>query len=1405
MYVKRIPKIIQEKLKARERALSFSSTSTFGQEKDDGSLDIKDIGTRSVFVRMCSNKLSVPNILISGGELSNAGDLKFGVELGLQQDLNGLYNQTSDRSGKNYGGRPIPGIKNIEVGYKGSYKAIREAKVSWVVGSIADLERLTPYFLTVGKTVALDWGWVNPKASSFADMFNGETPFITFNDGKFNVNPDIFNNPFYKIQRAGGDYDALAGKISNFEMQLRQDGGFDCTTTVTAIGSFLFQKPIDKPSNQITIEDIGTDISQKKVAYDTDNIINTLINLKGILLTNVFGLKADVLNSNNKNSEDINTYLTKKQRSGINGNHIYWAKKDGFAVDNAANPQVLWMNNVRTEDSGASRGIETHIFVKWGYFEDQILNRYISVKGGKDNDIKMTMRSIDTVLDAEGLPVLVDDKIKEERSRGKEKLEEDSKKKKAAVNTFYGGQTITVESGDSLSSIASKYQIELSEILEINDIPNPNSISVGQQILLPTSAIIPPEDLPSDYFQQLERSSQSTVYNPNESSFNYTPPNTSSDEEVYSEGSNSYNVDDFYDEKTNFRGLKDLNKTGKFLKTPTLIKNKKNLLKPKDIFKFFSVELLPDKSHIPLREDEHKLLKKLSELKDSQFTKPGDVNSGRLRYMWVNIKEIQSAFGITYSKDNVGTKPDKINPPKTLENGVKNLLSQLNKNFYDFWNFEIAVDTYDPSNIKVFDKKMVDLSTDNIAYSKYKPDSHKIDTLGIYKFPSFKAGSIVKNQNLSFKIPDAMAITIMFGSNKEEKRNQSTNLHNNPEIMKLFALDKDKEGEGKVWADRYLDKIKSANVPTSEKNRFVNVGSQNTNHNSLIVENEGVTIQPQDWWDQWTGENTVDPKIGTDYDVKALRKFEVINDNVVLLRELTHNLENQNMMKDGQRTFGSAPTGNFNTTELISTYTAAQPFTTVEISTKPDDLVLYRRDGVIKSEVEKVLRNRLSGGVSVDKVDTIKVDTIIPAELSLEVDGIGGLQPGDICQTDYIQPKYNINFYKDDKQFGPFTYFQIVGINQKVDSTGWTTEVETKMRINHIPDVHDLQVGVDDEVQEEVRIDDKLPLGEYPENRILPDEEEIEDVTLDKLDFDDFTNWESPLPKVPEVHPEVEKILNTGTTNIPTKAGTFKIGSFEEFVDTENLRANTSNQILLPKLSSGLGDLVQKGSTYNNLQLKKKFELFPPVNKPYVRVPTNDEDENIDDEIAALGPIEPIPEDDYSNWKEPPQPVTAPPQEGLNLPESMPVTIIDKKAEEIKSKDVRTKKSSGAAPRIKSTYTGDYWQNDLYLYNPPHKPEWRPIFEWADGSRRHYDVLRDDDGNVIEKATSTIRAARDFDERQNYWDDNIEAPNEGGKSRLAHKGAYNPRATFKKSSTKRQSDNEFLDGEFGDYYSSLGF
>ena len=45
--------------------------------------------------------------------------------------------------------------------------------------------------------------------------------------------------------------------------------------------------------------------------------------------------------------------------------------------------------------------------------------------------------------------------------------------------------TYIVQDGDSLYSIAVKFQLELAEIVELNDLADPNDITVGQELLLP--------------------------------------------------------------------------------------------------------------------------------------------------------------------------------------------------------------------------------------------------------------------------------------------------------------------------------------------------------------------------------------------------------------------------------------------------------------------------------------------------------------------------------------------------------------------------------------------------------------------------------------------------------------------------------------------------------------------------------------------------------------------------------------------------------------------------------------------------------------------------------------------------------------------------------------------------------
>ena len=1401
MYTKTVTKIIQEKLKAKENALSWR-INNFG-DYDEGTVKPKDINSRTTFVRMCSNKLSVPNIVISGGELDEDASQKFGLEKNVLNQFFGLYQNQKDDSGKEYGARPIAGIKNIEVNYKGSFKAIREATVNWVVSSVADLERMTPYFLTVGKTIALDWGWVNPNVKTYHEMFNGQDPFITFRDGQFEVDQNIFTNPQYKIQSAGGDYDALAGKISNFEMTLRQDGGFDCITKVTAIGAALFQKPIDKPSNQIQYEpkkDDNEDGEKEKVAYDSNNIINAIINLRSIILSKKFGVDTNkVVTKNSGRMFDQRKSLTENP---IPNKTLHADRDHGIAVDNINNPQVLWtVRKTNNPDSkalvaGDSKILKEDIFVKWGWMEDQLLNRYVALKGGGGDGagVKMTIRSIDTVLDDNNLPI----KLTEDKA---EELNVDYGDVSYDAGTgFYEGDSLSVpetnsyqvKAGDSLSKIADKLGVDINQLVQTNLnklLPMDSAGDEDTEIYAygPEDSVGVPEDFDPNNPSGIVVGNQ-FISSQNYGDLNLQPGQvllfTPIKAVVEGDAEKSIVIGnvEIEDEKTQFRGLGKIANKGNFLKTPTVIKNVKKFLKPIKPFSFFSTELLPTLEEIygnrdyratkPSQSPFIPFYNKLTSMKDNQFTKPGDNGLGRLRYMWVNIKEIQKAFGITIEPD--GSTPTNVSPPGTLEKGLKNLLSQLNRNFYDFWEFELTVDPYDSTNIKVMDKKVTDLSGASLNYTKFNPNGYQvIGKEGIYKFPAFKVGSMVKNQNLSFKIPDSMAITILYGSNKEEKENESSNAFNNPDIMKIFGGDKRKTNDNKdVWSDKFLADANTPAVSKDESGKvFTSVGSQDSNHNSKISQGYGIDIQSEDIKKEWIADNKVEDK-NPDLNQKVKQRFQIINDNIVFQQE-TFKLEG------GSKGTYNNSQGSYINAKAATKVIDVGNFETVSWS---EAVSLYKKDVFVqglglelKPEVQRVIRNRLTGGVKIGKgeIKELKVDSLIPAELTLEIDGIGGMVPGDVVQTEYIQPKYNINFYKDEVDYGPFTYFQVVGLSQKVDAGGWTTELRTLMRINHIPDIQDIKVG-DQPGESKVQKDYIPPEPSRPSIPVPTDDEDIaDDVTLDDLDFDDFEDWQEPLPPPPTVSQGVVDILNKGKVNIATKSQTFGLGStgtLEEFIATENLRKNTSNQILMPKMSkrdnvSYGRNFIQEGSTYSNLQLgnqgfKLNIEAYEQApRRPRIPVPTDDED--IADDVT----LDVLEFDEFDPWEAPPKPITM-----KKLPEE---SVEDRiKQTEIKN-PIQTKKELVFVKR-ESTYKGSYWQNDKYLYVSPHHPEWRPIFQFKDGSRRSFDTIAE----TGERAVKTIRAAREYSERRRYWDANIESPKPEGKSLLNKRGGTSTERDF---------------------------
>ena len=1361
MYTKFIPKNIQEKLKARERALSYKESGV-NESLSPGDSTVKaikpnEIQSRSVFVRMCSNKASVDNIVISGGKLDDLdGKLRFGID--------NLYEDK-----KNSGRRtPVAGIKNIEVSYKGSYKAIREATVNWTVGSLDELDELSPYFLTPGKTVILDWGWVNKNSKSFSQNFDA-APFISLIQNedlsggikKYVVDQNIFTNAQARVQEMGGDYDAIGGKISNFESTMRADGGFDCVTKITALGSTLFSKPIDKPTDQISIipkpkktdeEEVESqqnegekeeDKKSVKTEKGTDNLINAIINLKQIIIKKVF------------NWTGKEPKLRKEGApQAFEANHSVYLPEDqnfGIAVDDPKNPQVCWMNRSDEED----------FFVKWGWMEDQLMNRYLAFDAGKDKGagIKITFRSIKTKIDGEGKPIPKKNKLDNQPTGTGTVLRDTST---AGGNPGYPFTTENYTKPDSAVrrlALAQKAGYNTYEEYKLKPFAERKALWDNSTELWSITATTAPNTT-----EPLSDTIDVNIVENEEPNFipSYATGGYGQGEGVYlpeyqQEKDMSLNYDALFEENyggtiSYFDNISSIH-AHEFEKEPNTIKNNKSLLYPINPFTFWSQELLPTEDRITGGEfmktknkDKyvpfHNAWKTDSILSKGTFTpktEKGDYieHLGELRNMWVNIKEIQKAFGIDLDNES----QSKANPPGTFERGIESLLVSLNKNFYGIWDFELAVDPYDSTNMGVLDKKVNSIEGDSLKYTTFKNDeiedkegkkSHVVQDAGIYKFPSFKVGSIVKNQNLSFKIPDSMALTILYGSNKPGSKTTNNASFNNPDIMKLFNNNDDPKFE-----DMFLKDMMPANVSKDEKATAQNVGSIKTHPNSKIIKGEGVSLSGlEPWMKEWTGEDGNISEGENDSKTFAKRKyvFSKESDDIILLAEQT---------EDFERELG----GNVGTlTESLVTNKTRDKF---EVSTESPDY--YRFNGNTKSlklidGIAKLIRSRLNGSIKSENQKSLKVDTIIPAELTLEVDGIGGMVPGDVIHTSYIQEKYGANLLSGGVSLGPYTYFQIFGLNQKVDASGWTTELTTKMRINHIPDKGDLRV-------EEDYVGEPLPDVPYPNIPVPTDDEDIaDDVTLDDLDFDNFEEWDAPPLKPVKT---TTKISGTG-------------------IGHGNPKLQKIVQRVIPTKRF-------ETSVVENQTVEVTVGNIPPdpIARPKIPVPIDDEDivELSPEEIKELQDYNPE-FDDFDPWNEPPPPVKKPvlPKSLPNISNSMPIRIINRRMQEIENGNARRTKSIPPPPSPKTTYVGSFNQNSKILYSSKYKPEWRPKYKWSDGKVRNYTIQRDKNGiqlNYLDQPQSDnypiiIRPVRDKAERQAYWDENIEPPTQGGMSKLPY-------------------------------------
>jgi hypothetical protein len=191
----------------------------------------------STFARVCSNAMirGKEGFILNG--LSTAGfDDSYGFNAEsatiLGYDCNG---EKHFIPGEKYKHRPCPGVTEIDTELSGGEGKFRISTIKWRCWSKEQLDYMTPYFLTVGITVSIEFGWNIIEKDSLLPISNASelTTYFTNEDG------DGDKNILKLVERSSGNYDAALGLISEFDYTARADGGFDCVTVIKNVGGIF--------------------------------------------------------------------------------------------------------------------------------------------------------------------------------------------------------------------------------------------------------------------------------------------------------------------------------------------------------------------------------------------------------------------------------------------------------------------------------------------------------------------------------------------------------------------------------------------------------------------------------------------------------------------------------------------------------------------------------------------------------------------------------------------------------------------------------------------------------------------------------------------------------------------------------------------------------------------------------------------------------------------------------------------------------------------------------------------------------------------------------------------------------------------------------------------------------------
>jgi hypothetical protein len=326
----------------------------------------------------------------------------------------------------------------------------------------------------------------------------------------------------------------------------------------------------------------------------------------------------------------------------------------------------------------------------------------------------------------------------------------------------------------------------------------------------------------------------------------------------------------------------------------------------------------------------------------------------------------------------------------TIEAGLKTIFSKMNDEVNNLWDLQVVNSPEDERIIQVVDRNFTSRSVKQLLDNKSKLDFDTGKATGeLFEFKVWSEGSLVSAQNMVSRVPSAQAVSAMYGSNKQTPEEGGA----------------DDNVTGGAIGNMSSDKSDQSIYPVAAAWKFPNFG------NSYEDPNKDLTL-------------TDGPPLG---DIE----FE------------TDEEEQKRKVDAGTTTQDTDKTGATGQQEQKDWLKMVQGFSELS-GTKKTVAVhrhIYDEDGVMKKDHKELMKSIITLLPPDDpeaKTQPKKYqDALLPIDLSLSMDGIGGILPGHAFTTSFIPVRYKKT-----------VVFQVKDITHKIAAEGWDVDITGQIRLS---------------------------------------------------------------------------------------------------------------------------------------------------------------------------------------------------------------------------------------------------------------------------------------------------------------------------------------------------------------------